>query len=109
MLQVKLQKMLNSILFNIYLNHEQRNKLLYCFFFLYHSVIFSVVQSYLLKFADETFNKMGRRTINSNCFYSITLIYGLKALLEALSRWGILTIHATEANPRWNIDVFFFK
>jgi hypothetical protein len=52
---------------------------------------------------------MGRRTINSNCFYSITLIYGLKALLEALSRWGILTIHATEANPRWNIDVFFFK
>lgn len=64
---------------------------------------------YLLKFADETFNKMGRCTVNSNCIYFIALIYYFKALLKTLPRWCILTIHRAEANPGWNFDVFFFK
>lgn len=64
---------------------------------------------YLLKFADETFNKMGRCTVNSNCIYFVALIYYFKALLKTFPRWCILTIHRAEANPGWNFYVFFFK
>lgn len=64
---------------------------------------------YLLKFANKTFNKMGGCTINSNSIHFVTLIYCIKALLETLSGCGILAIHRAEANPRWNVNVFFFK
>lgn len=63
----------------------------------------------LLEFADETLNKMWRSTVYANCFYFVALIYYKKALLKSLSWWGIFTIYRTEADPRWNFNVFFFQ
>lgn len=52
---------------------------------------------------------MGRCTVYTNCIYFITVIYNIKALLEALSWGGILTINGGKTDPRWDLHIFFLE
>jgi hypothetical protein len=52
---------------------------------------------------------MRRCTVYPHCVYFVTSIYHVKAFLETLSRWGILTIYRAETYPRWHLNVLFFK
>lgn len=65
--------------------------------------------SYLFELCNQSFNKMRRCTVYANRIYFVTFIYRIEALLEALSRWCILTIYGAKADPGWNLDVFFFE
>lgn len=64
---------------------------------------------HLSEFADESFNKMRRSTVNSHGPNSITLVNDIKALLEALSRGGVFSVYRAKADPRWYLNVFFFE
>ena len=54
---------------------------------------------YLLKFANQTVDIVWRCTIYSCGHSFLAIIDNIKTIFEAFSRWGMLTVYTTIADP----------